>query len=159
MSVVVRPLTAEDVPAFLGLVQMLADYERIPGPDFHARERLKRDVLADPPPFRVLLAEMDGKVVAYSLYFFTYSSFLARPSLYVEDVFVLPEARQHGIARSLMKEMAREAVRRGCGRMEWTVLYWNEPAVAFYEGLGARIHDEWRVVRLTGEKLEKLAEI
>jgi len=104
------------------------------------------------------LAELDGRVVGYGLYFFTYSTFLARPTLYVEDIFVLPEARGNGAGRTIMKALAREAVLRECGRMEWTVLDWNKPAIDFYESLGGKILDEWRVVRLTAEELSQLAD-
>lgn len=156
--IVVRPLADDDVPAFLDLVQALADYEELPGPDADARERLTRDALADPPPFRVLLATRDGRVIGYAVYLFTYSTFLARPSLYVEDIFVLFEERGNGVGRAFMRELAREAVRRGCGRMEWTVLDWNKRAIAFYETLGGELLDDWRIVRLAGDGLIQLAE-
>ena len=158
MGVNVRPLAKTDIPAFLDLIQGLADYERLPGPDAEARARLARDALSEPPRFWVLLAELDGRVVGYGLYFFTYSTFLARPTLYVEDIFVLPEARGNGAGRTIMKALAREAVRRECGRMEWTVLDWNKPAIDFYESLGGKILDEWRVVRLTAEEFSQLAD-
>lgn len=158
MTVTIRPLAEPDIPTFLSLVQALADYEKLEGPDGDARERLTRDLLSDPPRFQVLLAEQDGRVMGYGLYFFTYSSFLARPTLYVEDLFVLPDARRNGTGSALMKALAREATLQGCGRMEWTVLDWNEPAIGLYEGLGARILKEWRVVRLTSDHLVRLAE-
>jgi GNAT superfamily N-acetyltransferase len=158
MAITVRPLVEGDIPTFLDLVQALADYEKIPGPDAAARDRLRHDALSDPPRFRVLLAELHGQVAGYSLYFFTYSSFMGRPTLYVEDIFVLPEFRRNGAGRALMGAMAREAVRNGCGRMEWTVLDWNKPAIALYEDLGGRILQEWRVVRVTAEKLARLAQ-
>ncbi len=159
MTVTVRPLTETDIPTFLNLVQALADYEKMAGPDNEARERLTRDALTDPPRFWVLLAEQDGRVIGYGMYFFTYSSFLARPTLYVEDIFVLPEARRNGAGRALMKALAREAARKECGRMEWTVLDWNEPAIALYESFGGRILEEWRIVRLTTKRLVQLAEL
>ncbi len=158
MSVNIRRLTRTDIPEFLDLVQALADYEKLAGPDGEARERLARDALAEPPRFRVFLAEREGMVIGYAAYFYTYSSFLARPTLYVEDLFVRPEARGNGTGRALMRELAREAARQGCGRMEWTVLDWNKPAIALYEGLGGEILKEWRVVRLTGDKIIELAE-
>ena len=149
----IRPLSAEDIPAFIGLVDALADYEKLPAPDPSARERLARDAMADPPRFRVLVAEQDGKVIGCGSYFFTYSTFFARPTLWVEDLFVLPEARGNGAGRALMQALAREAVSNECGRMEWNVLDWNAPAIALYEGIGGKILKEWRVVRLTGEEL------
>jgi len=156
--ILVRALTAPDVPAFLGLIQALADYEKLPGPNTEACERLARDALTEPPLFHVLLAELDGRVVGYGLYFFTYSTFLARPTLYVEDVFVLPEARGNGVGRTIMKALAREAARNECGRMEWQVLHWNTTAMAFYERLGAAPLDGWRPYRMTAEQFTRLAE-
>jgi GNAT superfamily N-acetyltransferase len=156
--VAVRSLTVEDLPAFLGLIDALADYERLARPDAEAKERLARDATSDPPRFRVLVAEREGKVIGCGSYFFTYSTFLARPTLWVEDLFVLPEARGNGAGRALMRALAREAVAGGCGRMEWTVLDWNSPAIALYEGIGARILNEWRVVRLSAEQVGRLAE-
>lgn len=153
----VRHLSADDVPAFIGLVDALADYEKLARPDTEARERLARDVMADPPRFRVLVAEQDGEVIGCGSYFFTYSTFLARPTLWVEDLFVLPEARGNGAGKALMQALAEEAVRNGCGRMEWTVLDWNSPAIALYEGIGGRILNEWRVVRLIEEDLIRMA--
>ena len=146
-----------DAPAFLALIQALADYESLPGPDADARDRLVRDALADPPRFRTLLAERRGRPVGYAVYFETYSTFLARPCLYVEDIFVLPEERRHGVGTALLRELAREAARRGCGRMEWQVLTWNTPAIAFYERFGATRLDDWRGYRLTSEQLALLA--
>jgi GNAT superfamily N-acetyltransferase len=157
-TVLVRPLTEGDIPAFLGLIDALADYEKLPGPDAGARERLSRDALADPPRFWTVMAERAGRVVGYGLYYFTYSTFLAKPTLFVEDIFVLPDERGNGAGRAIMGALAREAVRRECGRMEWNVLDWNKPAIALYESIGGKILKEWRVVRLTGEELARFAE-
>lgn len=156
MDVTVRPLTENDLPAFLELIQGLADYERLPGPDAEGRKRLAHDAFADPPLFWAMIAECDDRPVGYGVYYLTYSTFSARPTLFVEDIFVLPDERGNGAGKALMKQLAREAVRRRCGRMEWNVLDWNEPAQQFYRSLGARILDDWRVVRLTGDDLEKL---
>ena len=154
----VRPLTPADVPAFLDLIDALADYEHLPRPTADARERLTRDALAEPPRYQVLLAERAGRVVGYAVYFFTYSTFLARPTLYLEDIFVLEAARRGGAGLALMRELARVAVRAGCGRMEWSVLHWNTPAMAFYDQLGAAPLKEWQPYRMTGEEIRKLAE-
>jgi len=110
-----------------------------------------------PRPRSVLLAELDGRPVGYAAYFETYSTFLARPTLYLEDIFVLEEARGRGVGRALMGALAREAVRRGCGRMEWLVLAWNHPAMGFYERLGACRLDDWVPYRLTADDLARLA--
>lgn len=153
----IRPLREPDIAALLSLIQALADYEHLPGPDADARDRLTRDAMAEPPGFRVLLAETEGRVIGYAVYMLTYSTFLARPTLYVEDIFVLPKERRNGAGRALMQELAREAARRDCGRMEWHALDWNTPAQDFYRSLGAGQLDEWRLVRLTGAELGRLA--
>src|SRR5206468_2586938 len=105
--------------------------------------RLARDAGGDPRRFRTLLGEVDGEVVGYAIYFFTYSTFLARPSLYLEDIFVLPDMRGRGAGKALFCACAAEAVREGCGRMEWQVLDWNQPSIDFYERAGARLMKEW----------------
>jgi GNAT superfamily N-acetyltransferase len=154
----VRPLAAGDIPAFLELVEALAHYEALDPPDPDARARLARDALADPPRFRTLLAELDGRIVGYAITFDTYSTFLALPTLYLEDLFVLPDARGRGVGSALFCACAAEAHRRGCGRMEWQVLAWNDLALGFYEHLGALpLHDSWRCYRLDAPQLAQLA--
>jgi GNAT superfamily N-acetyltransferase len=153
----VRPLATRDIPTLLALIDALADYEHLPRPDAAARERLARDALAAPPRFQVLLAEDAGRVVGYALYFETYSTFLALPTLYLEDLFVLPEARGRGAGAALFRACAREAVRRGCGRLEWQVLAWNELALGFYARWQSQALDDWRPFRLTGEALARVA--
>jgi GNAT superfamily N-acetyltransferase len=153
----IRPATRGDEDTFLALVDALADYERLARPTPEARERLRRDGFGENPLFRAYLAELDGRAAAYAITFFTYSSFLAKPTLYLEDLFVLPEARRHGVGKALFAFLAREAVERGCGRMEWVVLDWNQLAIDFYEKLGARRLEEWYTYRLTAEELEAMA--
>jgi GNAT superfamily N-acetyltransferase len=153
--VVVRPLAGDDVPALLDLVDALADYEHLPRPTTDARARLAADALASPPRFEVLLAEVDGAVAGYALHFWTYSTFLARPTLYLEDLFVRPEARQRGAGAALFDACAAEAARRGAGRMEWQVLDWNAPSIAFYRRKGARHLSEWQTFRLDGDALRE----
>jgi GNAT superfamily N-acetyltransferase len=154
----IRAATRGDLPEFLDLVDALADYERLDRPTPEARERLTRDGFGTRPLFQAYLAELDGRPVGYAITFFTYSSFLARPTLYLEDLFVLPDARRLGVGRALFTHLAREAVQRGCGRVEWVVLDWNRPAIDFYERLGARRLTEWYTYRLTGEALEAMAD-
>jgi GNAT superfamily N-acetyltransferase len=153
----VRPLEPADIPELLALIDALADYERLPRPDAAARARLARDALATPPRFYTLLGELAGRVVGYAIYFETYSTFLARPTLYLEDLFVRPEARGQGVGTALFRACAREAVRRGCGRMEWQVLAWNELALRFYARWQPQPLDEWRPFRLAGEALARVA--
>jgi GNAT superfamily N-acetyltransferase len=156
-DVLVRPLLLTDTPRLLELIDGLADYENLPRPDPEARQRLAADALADPPRFRTLLAEVGaGLVVGYAIYFFTYSTFRARPSLYLEDICVLPEQRGQGAGVALFRACAREAVTVGCARMEWQVLAWNEPSIEFYKRLGARQMDDWLSFRLDGEALNSV---
>jgi len=156
MSVTIRHLAPADVPRLLELIDGLADYERLPRPDADARARLAADAVADPPLFSVLLADQDGTSVGYAFYFFTYSTFLARPTLYLEDIFVLPEWRGQGAGLALFKRCVQTAVERGCGRMEWQVLSWNEPSIRFYERLGARHLHDWLPFRLDQAALAAL---
>jgi GNAT superfamily N-acetyltransferase len=153
----VRPATPADADLLLGLIDALADYEKLARPDAAARGRLIRDAFGDPPRIETFLVQLDGDVVGYALVFETYSSFLAHPTLYLEDVFVLPQHRRGGIGAEVMRYLAGEAVRRGCGRMEWQVLTWNEPAIRFYDKIGARRMDDWVGYRLAAEDLERMA--
>lgn len=158
MPVQIRSATPADAEAFLDLVDALADYEKLPRPTPDARERLLRDGFGEPPRrFDALLAERDGRAVGYAIVLETYSSFLARPTLYLEDLFVVPEARGAGIGHAFFRHLAAEAVRRGCGRMEWVVLDWNTTAIGFYERLGATRLAEWYAYRLTAAQLQRLA--
>lgn len=158
MSLSVRRLEPGDLPRLLELIDGLADYERLPRPDEAARARLAADALAEPPLFHVLLAELDGASVGYAFYFFTYSTFLARPTLYLEDIFVLPAARGRGAGLALFRTCVQRAAERGCGRMEWQVLSWNEPSIRFYERLGARHMHDWLPFRLDAAALAALAD-
>lgn len=154
----IRPATPADVERFLELVDALADYEKLARPTQEARERLARDGFGDAPLFHPYLAELDGVAVGYAIVFYTYSSFLALPTLFLEDLFVLEEARGRGAGNALFRFVAGEAVRRGCGRMEWVVLDWNQPAIDFYERMGARRLTEWYTYRLAGEEIARVAE-
>jgi GNAT superfamily N-acetyltransferase len=158
MSVAVRQARHDDAPRILVLVDALADYERLPRPDAGARERLRRDGFGPSPRFELLVGERDGATVGYALFFETYSSFLARPTLYLEDLFVHPDHRKCGLGLALFRAVATEAVRRECGRMEWAVLTWNRLAIDFYERLGAVALEDWRTFRLTGEALGAVAQ-
>ena len=157
-SVQVRPATAADAPVFLALVDGLAGYEWLARPDTEARQRLIADAFGRRPRFSLLLAELDGAIVGYAVWFPTYSTFLARPTLYLEDLFVLPEARGQGAGLALFRACAAEAVRQGCGRMDWAVLACNRPSIEFYEAQGARHLSEWLPFRLDGDALLRVAQ-
>lgn len=154
----IRPATSADAETFLTLVDALADYEKLDRPTPEARERLVRDAFGERPRIGVHLLELEGHAVGYTITFETYSSFLALPTLYLEDLFVLPEARKNGVGRAAFRHLAGEAVRRGCGRMEWQVLDWNQLAIDFYDRLGARRMTEWYTYRLTADQLREVAE-
>lgn len=158
-SYTVRPARREDAPMLLGLIDALADYEKLARPDEGARARLIHDGFEmNPPRFSVFLSvDESDRAVGYAIVMETYSSFLARPTLYIEDLFILPETRGGGAGDSLFRYLCGEALRRGCGRMEWVCLNWNKLAIGFYEKRGAQHLDDWRYYRLTQEGLAKLA--
>jgi GNAT superfamily N-acetyltransferase len=158
MAIDIRHATQADGRTFLALVQKLAEYEKLQPPSPEAQERLLRDAFGPSPRIEVLIAAKDGRDVGYAIFFEIYSSFLALPSLYLEDLFVVTEARGTGAGSALMRWLAREAVRRRCGRFEWQVLDWNRLAIDFYERLGAEHLKEWETYRLTGEALQRLAD-
>lgn len=157
-TVSIRRAGREDAEVFLSLVRALADYERLAPPDEAACARLLEDGFGDHPRFDPYLAELNGEVVAYAIVLETYSSFLARPTLYLEDLFVVPSARRNRVGTAMLEFLAREAITRGCGRMEWVVLGWNELAQSLYCKIGAEMLDEWRICRLTGDPLLALAD-
>jgi GNAT superfamily N-acetyltransferase len=157
VTITVRALTRGDVGTFISLIEALAEYEKLAPPDDMARNRLAHDAFATPPRFSVLLGELDHEIVGYAVFFETYSTFLALPTLYLEDIFVLPAARRKGVGEALMRACGEDAERRGCGRLEWQVLSWNDLALDFYEALGASpLHADWRSYRLEGEALQRL---
>lgn len=155
--IAIRPARASDVPVIVALVRELAEYEREPDAVVASEEDLLRDGFGPSPAFRVELAELDGEIVGFALWFFSYSTWLGRRCLYLEDLFVRPAARGRGAGLALMRRLARIAVDEGCRRFVWQVLDWNEPSIAFYEKLGARVAREWLTVRLEGDALVRLA--
>ncbi|HEU4828007.1 MAG TPA: GNAT family N-acetyltransferase [Gemmatimonadales bacterium] len=156
----VRAAGPDDAQTVLALIDALADYEKLPRPDAAARARLVEDGFGPAPRFHALIAEAGEPPVpiGYALYFETYSSFLARPTMYLEDLFVVPDARRGGHGIALFRALARVARARGCARMEWSVLKWNRLAIDFYDHLGAAPLSEWQPYRLEGEALERAAE-
>jgi GNAT superfamily N-acetyltransferase len=156
MTLAIRPATAADVPVIADLIRGLARYEKL-DQDVTMTEALLAKNLFGPRPYaETLIAEDGGQPIAFALFFHNFSTFLARPGIYLEDLFVVPEQRGHGVGRALLRELARIAVERGCGRLEWSVLDWNQDAIGFYERLGATPNSEWTVYRLTGEALAEL---
>ncbi|MCI0643196.1 MAG: GNAT family N-acetyltransferase [Gemmataceae bacterium] len=154
----IRPATLDDVPAIGALIRALADYEKLAHQVVFDERRLGEHLFGPTRFAEVLMAEEGAEIVGFALFFHNYSTFLGRPGMYLEDLFVKPEHRGKGHGKALLVELARLAVERGCGRLEWSVLNWNEPAIRFYQALGAEAMDEWTVYRLTGAALQKLAE-
>jgi GNAT superfamily N-acetyltransferase len=149
----IRPATVVDTPTIARLILALAEYERLTH-EVRFDENELREHLFGPRPFaEVLLAEDAGEVVGFALFFPSYSTFVGKPGIYLEDLFVEPRHRGKGHGKALLTAVARLAVERGCGRMEWSVLNWNEPSIQFYRSLGAVPLDEWSFYRLTGETL------
>ncbi|MFO0852743.1 MAG: GNAT family N-acetyltransferase [Gemmataceae bacterium] len=153
----IRPATPADVPTIARLIGALAEYEKLAHEVVLDEGRL-RDHLFGPRPYcECLVAEDAGMAVGFALFFHNYSTFLGKPGIYLEDLFVLPDARGNGHGKALLTALAKLAVERDCGRLEWAVLDWNEPAIGFYKSLGAVPMDEWTVNRVTGDALQKLA--
>jgi len=144
----VRRAVREDTLTLWRLIDALADYEKLSPPDDAAKARLAEDLFGSPPRIDAFLAEMNGSAAGYALILETYSSFLALPTLFLEDIFVLSEWRGHKVGSALFREVIAEARRRGCGRIEWAVLTWNQLAIDFYERYGAKRLEDWRVYRL-----------
>ena len=148
MKITIRRTRKSDAQTFLTLVDALADYEKLPRPAPSARKRLIRDGFGSRKRFESLLIDVDNMSVGYAFFFETYSSFLARPTLYLEDIFILPEYRSKGLGKRLFNACLAEAKRRKCGRMEWVVLDWNTPAIGFYDRLGAKQLKDWLIYRI-----------
>jgi GNAT superfamily N-acetyltransferase len=153
----IRPARVEDVPVILELIRELASYERAPDEVTATEEQLVDVLFGERPAAEVLLAFEGKSSVGFAVFFYNFSTWLGRPGLYLEDLFVKPEKRGKGYGRALLIELAKIARDRGCGRMEWAVLDWNEPAIKFYRALGAKPMDEWTVFRLTRDGIAELA--
>jgi diamine N-acetyltransferase len=153
----IRPATPADAGTIATLVRELADYEKLLHEARATDEDFRRELTAENPVIRVLIAEWESEPVGFALYFFNFSTFVGRSGLYLEDLFVRPAMRSKGVGRALLRALARIARDQGCGRMEWAVLDWNEPALKFYQTLDARPMKEWIVHRLTPVEIGKLA--
>ena len=157
-SVILRSAAETDVPVILELIQALADYERMREDCVATEERLRATLFGPQPKAEVVLADMsDGQVAGFALFCGNYSTFLAQPGIWLEDLFVRPEFRGHGIGRTLLAHLAQIAIERDCGRVEWAVLDWNTPSIGFYESVGARGMTDWTTFRLAGAALTALA--
>jgi GNAT superfamily N-acetyltransferase len=156
MTLNIRPAKPADVPVVAELIWQLARFEKLEDEVVLTEELLEAGLFGPRPYAEALLAEEDGEPIGFALFFHTFSTFLARPGIYLEDLFVLPEHRGRGVGRALLAHLARLAIERGCGRLEWAVLNWNKEAIRFYERLGARPNSEWTVYRVAGEALNAL---
>ena len=152
-----RPAQAADAPLIASLIRELAEYEKLLDECHVTAEALTATLFGERPYAECLIARLGNEDVGFALYFHNYSTFLAKPGIYLEDLYVRPSARGQGVGKALLQQLARTAVERGCGRLEWSVLNWNTPAIGFYEQLGARPQSEWSVYRLTGKALANLA--
>jgi GNAT superfamily N-acetyltransferase len=156
MKLVIRPGETADVPVIAHLIRELARFEKLEHEVVMTDELLAKNLFGPRRYAETLIAEDGSKPIGFALFFHTFSTFLGRPGLYLEDLFVVPEQRGNGVGRALLRELARLALERECGRLEWAVLNWNRDAIRFYESLGARPNSEWTVYRLAGEALTAL---
>ncbi|HKC18657.1 MAG TPA: GNAT family N-acetyltransferase [Candidatus Dormibacteraeota bacterium] len=157
MSLSIRFGALEDVPLIAELIRGLARYEKLEHEVVMTEEKLTATLFGERAYAETLIAEDDDEPVGFALFFHNYSTFLAQPGIYLEDLFVLPEKRSGGVGRALLQRLAQVAVDRGCGRLEWAVLDWNVDAIRFYERLGAKPNADWTIYRLTGESLHRVA--
>ena len=153
----IRPATEQDVPLISSVIRQLAEYERLSHEAVMTEETLRESLFGAKRHAEVLLGYADERPVAFAVFFHNFSTFLGRCGLYLEDLFVVPEMRGKGFGRAMLTELARIAYERKCGRFEWAVLDWNEPAIQFYKGLGAVPMEDWTIFRMTGKALERLA--
>ena len=158
MDIVVQAARRTDVAVLHSLICGLAEYERLAHQVVGTADDLSRELFAAPPVIEAVIAWQDERAVGFALYFHNYSTFLGRRGIYLEDLFVVPEARGYGVGKALIRHCAQLAVERGCGRFEWAVLDWNQPAIEFYQSIGATLLPDWRICRLTGDALSRFAQ-
>lgn len=156
-SIEIRPATSEDTAAILAFIRELAEYEKLLHEVSATEEQLRAALFGERPAAEALLAFVNDEPVGFAVYFTSFSTFVAKPGLYLEDLFVRPAHRGKGIGKRLLLEIGRIAAERGCGRYEWSVLDWNAPSIAFYESLGAVMHGDWRRMRVEGAALSQMA--
>ncbi len=158
----IRQGTAEDVPQIFGLIQALAEYEKLSHQVTGTLEDLREHLFGNRVYAEAIIAELDGreidsKIIGFALFFPNYSTFLTKPGIYLEDLFVLPEYRRRGIGKAMLSYLGKLALERDAGRLEWSVLDWNESAIAFYQSMGAKVLPDWRICRVTNDALASLA--
>lgn len=154
----IRLATPQDVPTILKFIQGLAEYEKLADQVVATEEKLEQTLFGDKRYAEVVIAEYNQQAAGFALFFHNYSTFLAKPGIYLEDLFVLPDFRGKGLGKVLLSYLAKLAVERDCGRLEWSVLDWNQPAIDFYQAQGATMLHDWRINRVTGENLKALAQ-
>ncbi len=157
MTINIRTALVDDLDLIIGFIRALADYERLADAVVLDRILLGCHLFGDKPMAEVLIGEIDGVARGFALFFHNFSTFEGKPGIYLEDLFVEPEARGSGLGKALLARLAQLAMERGCARLEWAVLDWNEPSIAFYQALGAKAMDEWTVFRMDGAALMALA--
>ena len=154
----IRPARPEDVSTLFELIKALADYEKLADQVTGSAEQLRSHLFGAHPCIEAIVAESEGQAIGFALFFTHYSTFLTKPGLYLEDLFVLPDYRSYGIGKALLSELAKLARSRNYGRLEWSVLDWNESAIGFYQRIGATVLPDWRICRVTGEAIDRLAD-
>src|SRR5215469_8684417 len=155
--VTIRPAAAHEMPLVLGFIRELAEYEHLADQVVATEVDLSKALTGPRPYAEIVLGCLDGAAVGFALFFHNFSTFRGKPGIYLEDLYVRPAARGHGVGRQLLAWLARTALERGCGRLDWAVLDWNAPAIGFYRSLGAVAQDEWTTMRLSGAALERVA--
>lgn len=156
-SFILRPAAPADVEAIFALILALADYEQLRHQVMGTADQLRSHLFGERPYANAIVAAVDDTIVGFALFLYNYSTFLTKPGIYLEDLFVLPDYRRFGIGTALLTALAQHAIAQGCGRLEWSVLDWNAPAIAFYQSLGAEVLPDWRICRVTGSSLTTLA--
>lgn len=152
----IRLAKKEDIHHLFELIKALAEYEKLSNSVTGNAQLLEKHLFEKPSFAEAIVTELDNKIIGFALFFPNYSTFLTQPGIYLEDLFILPEYRNQGIGKEMLTYVAKLAIKRGCGRLEWSVLNWNESAIKFYEKMGAKVLPDWRICRLTGESLLKL---
>jgi GNAT superfamily N-acetyltransferase len=158
-NIEIRPAKVEDVATIFQLIQALAEYEKLSDQVTGSVEQLHDHLFGNRPCIEALLADHEGTAIGFALFFTNYSTFLTKPGLYLEDLFVRPEYRGKGVGKSILSYLARLALERDYGRLEWSVLDWNEPAIGFYQRIGATVLPDWRICRVMGDAIEKLGDL